>query len=76
MSSEVTHEVALVVGNSHARQRGSGHSVVSMIPWVPGHSAGQKLVGSRDEGTGKPDAGGVYVSRHFSLTAYGKACRR
>ena len=42
MSSEATHEVALEVGNPHARQRVSGHSVVSMIPWVPGHSAGAK----------------------------------
>ncbi len=41
MSSEATHEVALVVGNPHARQRGSGHSVVSMIPAVPGHRAGE-----------------------------------
>jgi hypothetical protein len=28
MPSEVTREVTLAVGNAHARQRGSGHSVV------------------------------------------------
>ena len=54
MSSEATHEVARVVGNAHARQRGSGHSVVLMIPWVPGHSAGQNACwesGRRDRQT-------------------------
>ncbi len=32
MPSEVILEVTLVVGNAHPRQRGPGHSVVSIAP--------------------------------------------
>ena len=53
MPSEVTWEVTLVVGNAHARQRGSGHSVVLMTPHEPRHRAGSYSSGELGRGGSK-----------------------
>jgi hypothetical protein len=46
MSSEVTLEVAQMLGNTHLWQRGSGHSAVSWAQHAPRHRAGILEVGS------------------------------
>ncbi len=45
MSSEAALEAAPMVGNDHLGQRGSGHSVVSLVQHVPRHRAGIMRVG-------------------------------
>ena len=67
MSSEMTCEVILVVGNTYTRQRDSGYSVVSGKPCASRHRTGKNAMDSRNEGTGKLYDTGVYVSWHLSL---------
>ena len=67
MSSEMTCEVILVVGNTYTRQRDSGYSVVSGKPCASRHRTGKNAMDSRNEGTGKLYGHGVYVSQHLSL---------
>jgi len=74
MSSEMTLKVILDVGNTHARQRDSGYSVVSGKPSTSRHRTGRNDVDSRNEGTGKLYCDGVYVSRHLNLRLYRKVC--
>ena len=60
MSSEVTSESPWLVGNTHRRQRGSGHSVVLMTPHKPRHRAGSYSSGELGRGGSKtvPSWGG------------------
>ena len=67
MSSEMTCEVILVVGNTYTRQRDSGYSVVSGKPCASRHRTGKNAMDSRNEDTGKLYDNGVYVSWHLSL---------
>jgi len=67
MSSEMTCEVILVVGNTYTRQRDSGYSVVSGKPCASRHRTGNNAMDSRNEGTGKLYNSEVYVSWHLSL---------
>ena len=67
MPSEVTWEVTLVVGNAHARQRGSGHSVVLMTSKEPQTQSWETFEESWDEGTAKPCHRGVYGSERLKL---------
>jgi hypothetical protein len=74
MSSEMTDEVILVVGNTHTGQRDSGYSVVSRTVRASRRRAGRPaFVVPRDEDTGKLHDLEVYVSRHLSPRPYGKA---
>ena len=59
MSSEVIGEITLVSGNTHTRQRGSGHSVVPSTQSVSRLRAGCLRFGSRGESRDKPCGGGV-----------------
>ena len=63
----MTWEVTLVVGNAHARQRGSGHSVVLMTSKEPQTQSWETFEGSWDEGAAKPCHRGVYGSERLKL---------
>ncbi len=76
MSSEMTCEVILVVGNTYTWQRDSGYSVVPGKPCASRHRTGTNAMDSRNEVTGKLYYIGVYVRRHLSLGFYRKACIR
>jgi hypothetical protein len=65
MSSEVTFESPWLVGNTHRRQRGSGHSVVLITAKNSRHRAGRRSRGSEDEGAAKLCRRGVYVSERL-----------
>jgi len=62
MSSEVTAESPWLVGNTHRRQRGSGHSVVLMTSKEPQTQSWDTFEGNEDEGAAKLCRRGVYVS--------------
>ena len=74
MSFEMTFKVILDVGNTYARQRDSGYSVVSGKPCTSRHRTGRNDMDSRNEGTGKLYRDGVYVSRHLNLRLCRKVC--
>ena len=71
MPSEMVQETIRMVGNAHLLAKG---------PWALGGrddawsnsdaDAGVTRRGGRDEGTGKPSDGGVYVSEHLSIAAH------
>ena len=65
MSSEVPSESPWLVGNTHPRHRGSGHSVVLMTSKGPQTPSWESSSESWDEGAGKLYRGGVEVREHL-----------
>jgi len=71
MLSEMVQETIQTAGNAHRLAKG---------PWAlggrdkfwanPDADAGDTRRGGRDEETGKPSDGGVYVSEHLSIAAH------
>ncbi len=74
MSSEATHEVALVAGNARRQAKGLWALGGFDDPRSSRTQCREYAYWGSGLG-GRPDVGGVHVSKHFSLTAYGKACR-